>query len=368
VTANDPLRVLLCVCVGAVCGAAACRSQPASPPVGAAAFSPTVPRREHPATPAPNGMVWIPGGQFSMGSESTADSLCDRPGVTRDAQPIHRVSVDGFWMDSTEVTNGQFAAFVDATGYRTIAERAPDPAEFPGVPRELLVPGSTVFTPTDRPVDLGDAMQWWRYVPGADWRHPEGPASDLRGRERQPVVHIAYADAEAYAAWAGGRLPTEAEWEFAARGGLTGNLYAWGNELTPHGEHRANIHQGAFPAHDEGADGFAGLAPVASYQPNAYGLYDMAGNVWEWVSDWYRPDYYATLAAAGGVANNPKGPGDSFDPAEPAVKKRVHRGGSFLCTSAYCSRYLVGTRGKGEVSTGSNHLGFRIVRAAPPVS
>jgi sulfatase modifying factor 1 len=265
VTANELLHVLP-LCVGAVWGAAAWRSQPASPPVAAVAFLPTVARSEHPAAPAPKGMAWIPGGEFSMGSESTTDSLCDRPGVTRDAQPIHRVSVDGFWMDATEVTNEQFAAFVDATHYRTIAERAPDPAEFPGVPGALLVPGSTVFTPTDRPVDLGDATQWWRYLPGADGRHPEGPASDLRGREHYPAVHIAFADAEAYAAWAGGRLPTEAEWEFAARGGLTGNLYAWGNELTPHGEHRANIHQGAFPAHDAGADGFAGLAPVASYQ------------------------------------------------------------------------------------------------------
>ena len=309
-------------------------------------------------------MVWIPGGEFSMGSDAAADSLCDRPGVTRDAQPIHRVSVDGFWMDATEVTNEQFEAFVKATGYVTIAERTPDPAEFPGAPRELLVPGSTVFTPPDHAVDLGDAMEWWRYVPGADWRHPQGPGSDLRGRERFPVVHIAFADAEAYAVWAGGRLPTEAEWEFAARGGLTGHLYAWGNELTPHGVHHANIHQGAFPAHDEGDDGFTGLAPVASYPPNAYGVYDMAGNVWEWVSDWYRPDYYATLAAAGGVALNPRGPGDSFDPSEPGAEKRVHRGGSFLCTSQYCSRYLVGTRGKGELSTASNHLGFRIVRPA----
>jgi formylglycine-generating enzyme len=365
VPVNVSLRVLL-VASGAICAGAACRAQPAVAPT--ATFASTVARSERPAGAAPNGMVWIPGGEFSMGSESSADSLCERPGITRDAQPIHRVSVDGFWMDATEVTNEQFAAFANATGYVTIAERSPDPAEFPGAPRDLLVPGSTVFTPPDHPVDLADALQWWRYVPGTDWRHPQGPGSDLQRRERYPVVHIAFADAEAYAAWAGGRLPTEAEWEFAARGGLTGNLYAWGNELVPHGEHHANIYQGAFPMQDDGEDGFSGLAPVASYPPNPYGLYDMAGNVWEWVSDWYRPDYYETLAAAGGVAKNPRGPAESFDPSEPGAKKRVHRGGSFLCTSLYCSRYLVGTRGKGEVSTGSNHLGFRIVRSASPAS
>jgi formylglycine-generating enzyme required for sulfatase activity len=324
-------------------------------------FAPTVVKRGPVPSPAPAGMVWIPGGEFSMGSAQSAEVLNDIPGITRDARPIHRVSVDGFWMDATEVTNGQFEAFVTATAYVTVAERKPDPQEFPGVPPEQLVPGSAVFTPPGHAVDLGNALQWWRYVPGADWRHPDGPGSDLRGRERFPVVHVAYEDAEAYARWSGGRLPTEAEWEFAARGGLTGNLYAWGNEFTPNGEHRANTHQGSFPAHDGGADGYAGLAPVAKFAPNGYGLYDVAGNAWEWVSDWYRPDYYATLAA-GGVALNPQGPADSFDPGEPGAKKRVQRGGAFLCTSQYCSRYLVGTRGKGEVSSPSNHVGFRTVR------
>lgn len=306
-------------------------------------------------------MVWIPGGEFSMGSAAASEALCEISGITRDAQPIHRVRVDGFWMDATEVTNEAFAAFVAATGYVTIAERPLDPAEFPGASAEALVPGSTVFTSPGRAVDLRDAMQWWRYVPGANWRHPQGPASDVRGRERFPVVHIAYADAEAFAAWAGKRLPTEAEWEFAARGGLSGNLYAWGNDLTPRGTHHANIYQGAFPVKDDGKDGFAGIAPVSSFAPNGYGLFDVGGNVWEWVSDWYRPDYYATLAAHG-IAVNPKGPAESSDPAEPQSKKRVHRGGSFLCSDQYCSRYLVGTRGKGEISTGSNHLGFRLVR------
>ncbi len=298
-----------------------------------------------------------------MGSDVAAEALCDLPGITADAQPIHRVTVDGFWMDATEVTNEQYAAFVAATGYVTLAEQSPDPAEFPTAPRELLVPGSTLFTRPDRPVPLDDARQWWRWAPGTSWRHPDGPGSTLAGRGRHPVVHVAFADAVAYAVWSGGRLPTEAEWEFAARGGHAGKLYAWGDELTPHDVHHANIHQGSFPTKDDGLDGFAGLAPVARFPANAYGVHDMAGNVWEWVNDWYRPDYYSLLAA-GGVAVNPPGPTDSADPAEPGVPKRVQRGGSFLCTEQYCSRYLVGTRGKGEVSTGSNHVGFRTVKSA----
>jgi formylglycine-generating enzyme required for sulfatase activity len=308
-------------------------------------------------------MVWIPGGEFSMGSDAASDALCQVAGITRDAQPIHRVAVDGFWMDATEVTNAQFAAFVEATHYITIAERSLDPRNFPGAPPELLVPGAAVFTPPAGTVDLRNPLQWWKYVPGASWRHPDGPASDLRGRERLPIVQVAYADAEAYAAWAGRRLPTEAEWEFAARGGLAGRRYAWGDELTPGGVHHANIHQGAFPHRDDAKDGFAGIAPVARFAPNAYGLHDMAGNVWEWTSDWYRADYYATLASSGSVAVNPRGPTSSHDPAEPGAAKKVQRGGSFLCTEQYCTRYLVGTRGKGEISTGSNHVGFRTVRS-----
>ncbi|HSC26774.1 MAG TPA: formylglycine-generating enzyme family protein [Vicinamibacterales bacterium] len=340
---------------GAACSPATPR-QPA-----AMGFEPT---REHQTPPpgsAPDGMVWVPGGEFSMGSASENDALCEVPGITRDAQPIHRVAVDGFWMDKTEVTNARFAAFVRATDYVTVAERPLDPAAFPGAPRELLVPGSAVFVAPAGPVDRRNPLQWWRYVAGASWQHPLGPGSDLQGRESFPVVHVAYEDAGAYAAWAGRRLPTEAEWEFAARGGLAGNLYAWGNELVPNGRHHANIHQGDFPHRDEAADGYAGVAPVGRYPANAYGLEDMAGNVWEWTSDWYRADYYATLASTGVVAINPKGPADSYDPAEPGAAKRVQRGGSFLCTAQYCTRYLVGTRGKGEVSTGSSHLGFRTV-------
>ena len=208
---------------------------------------------------------------------------------------------------------------------------------------------------------LNDHFQWWAYVDGADWRHPLGPQSSIEGKEKFPVVQIAYEDAEAYAKWAGKRLPTEAEWEFAARGGLSGKIYPWGDEFTKDGKWMANSHQGNFPNIDTGADAFVGVAAVAQYPANGYGLFDVGGNVWEWTTDWYRSDYYVELAAAG-VARNPKGPPDAFDPSEPGVPKKVHRGGSFLCTDQYCSRYAVGTRGKGEVSTGTNHLGFRCVR------
>jgi formylglycine-generating enzyme required for sulfatase activity len=314
-----------------------------------------------PPGPAAEGMVWIPGGEFSMGC--TDPTLCVDGGheTMPDARPIHRVYVDGFWIDKTDVTNEQFARFVKATGYVTIAEQTPKAEDFPGAPPENLVAGSTVFTPTDHPVPLDDLLRWWRYVHGANWRHPAGPQSNIQGREKYPVVQVAYADAVAYAKWAGKRLPTEAEWEFAARGGLSGKVYAWGDEFHPGGKFMANTFQGQFPAIDSGEDGFAGIAPVAQFPPNGYGLFDMSGNVWQWCSDWYRPDYYATLSAAGGVARNPQGPATPFDPAEPKQKKRVHRGGSFLCTDQYCTRYMVGTRGKGEESTASNHVGFRCV-------
>ena len=324
---------------------------------------------EQPATsvsaPAPPGMVWIPGGAFSMGSNNASASLCGLPGVTRDAQPVVRVAVDGFWMDVTEVTNAQFAAFVAATKYVTVAETKPTKEEFPTAPPENLIAGSTVFKPTEKPVPLTDYFAWWSYVPGADWRHPTGPDSNVIGKDDLPVVQIAYEDAAAYAAWAGKRLPTEAEWEFAARGGLDGRIYAWGDDLKPGGKWMANIYQGRFPVidGDTGEDGFKGIAPVQQYPANGYGLHDMAGNVWEWCSDWYRVDTYARLKLAGGVPRNPQGPSSAYDPAEPGVPKRVHRGGSFLCTDQYCTRYMVGTRGKGEVRTASNHLGFRCVKA-----
>jgi len=327
------------------------------------AFQPTVENKTPAPGPAPEGMVWIPGGEFSMGSSVESESLCGQPGVTRDALPVHRVYVDGFWMDKTEVTNEQWEKFAQATGYKTIAEIAPTQAEFPTAPPENLVAGSTVFTPTPDPVPLNNMFQWWRYQHGANWRHPEGPESSTKGREKYPVVHIAYPDAVAYAKWAGKRLPTEAEWEFAARGGKAGEIYAWGNELKPAGKWMANIYEGQFPVKDTGGDGFAGIAPVAQFPSNGYGLHDVAGNVWEWVSDWYRPDTYARQKLAGGVPRNPQGPDTPYDPGEPGEKKRVHRGGSFLCTDQYCTRYMVGTRGKGEVTTGSNHVGFRCVKA-----
>jgi formylglycine-generating enzyme required for sulfatase activity len=337
-------------------------TSPATP----SGFPPTRPNPAPPPGPAPEGMVWIPGGEFSMGSDVASEELCGMPGVTRDAVPIHRVYVDGFWMDKTDVTNEKFQEFATATGYVTLAERAPTREEFPNAPPENLVAGSTVFTPTPGPVPLNNHYRWWRYQQGASWRHPEGPDTDLRGKEKYPVVHIAYPDALAYAKWAGKRLPTEAEFEFAARGGLSGKTYAWGDDLKPGGKWMANIFQGPFPVMDTGADGFAGIAPVAQFPPNGYGLYDMAGNVWQWCSDWYRNDYYAQLAAAGGIARNPQGPDTPFDPAEPTEKKRVHRGGSFLCTDQYCTRYMVGTRGKGEITTGSNHVGFRCVKGGAP--
>ena len=326
-------------------------------------FEPTVMSSTPAPDQAPEGMVWIPGGEFSMGSDSASESICSLPGVTRDAVPIHRVYVDGFWMDETEVTNRQFSQFVKAAGYVTVAERKPTQEEFPTAPPENLIAGSTVFTPSREAVPLDNYFQWWSYIGGADWRHPEGPASSIEGRDDYPVVQIAFEDAEAYAKWAGKQLPTEAEWEFAARGGRAGDLYAWGNDLKPDGTFQANIYQGEFPVEgkDTGADGFQGIAPVRQYTANPFGLYDVGGNVWEWTSDWYRPDYYETLARTGEVARNPQGPDDSFDPAEPTERKRVHRGGSFLCTDLYCTRYMVGTRGKGEVRTASNHVGFRCV-------
>ncbi len=342
-------------------------SQRSAAPVAMAAasdgFEPTVPSDAAAPGPAPEGMAWIPGGEFSMGAADPLGKDANVVGMqaTEDSRPIHRVRVDGFWMDATEVTNRQFAEFVEETGYVTVAERTPTAEEFPGAPPENLIAGSVVFSPPGHEVPLDTHFRWWSYVPGANWRHPEGPDSSLEGRDDFPVVHVAYADAAAYAEWAGKRLPTEAEWEFAARGGLSGALYPWGNAFLVDGRFMANTHQGHFPNEDTHADEHGGIAPVAQFPPNGYGLFDVAGNVWEWTVDWYRPDYYGELAS-GGVADNPRGPESSFDPGEPGVAKRVHRGGSFLCTEQYCSRYMVGTRGKGEPSTGTNHVGFRLAR------
>lgn len=332
--------------------------------LGRTAFPEAAGERHQAPTTDTTGMVWINGGEFSMGAPAGTSAMCGRDATFPDTQPVHRVWVDAFWIDKTEVTNDEFARFVAATGYVTIAERAPSAKDFPGVPKSELCAGSLVFTPPQVAVSLRDYRQWWRFQPGANWRHPGGPGSDIAGRGSYPVVHIAYPDAVAFASWGGKRLPTEAEWEFAARGGLSAKLYAWGDEFRPAGKWMANTFQGEFPAKDTGADGFAGVAPVQSFPPNGYGLYDMAGNVWEWCSDWYRADYYRQLAAQGEIALNPKGPAESFDPEEPGAAKRVQRGGSFLCSDQYCTRYRVGARGKGEINTSSNHVGFRCVRDA----
>jgi formylglycine-generating enzyme len=300
----------------------------------------------------PPGMVWVPGGTFTRGS--------DNPKM-REARPKHKVQVDGFWMDQTAVTNEQFARFVDATGYVTVAERTPSAKDFPGAPPEKLVAGAVVFTPTSGPVPLDNHLRWWCYQKGASWKHPEGPDSDLTGREKYPVVQVAWEDAVAYAKWAGKRLPTEAEFEFAARGGLEGKKYAWGDEFKPDGKWMANIWQGEFPYHNTEEDDFKGAAPVGSFPANGYGLYDMAGNVWEWCADWYHHDYYEKLAAGPQPVRNPQGPADSYDPAEPRTAKRVMRGGSYLCTDQYCTAYEAGARGKGEPDSGTNHVGFRCV-------
>ena len=306
------------------------------------------------------GMAWIPGGTFWMGS--------DDPRFP-DASPVHRVKVDGFWMDRTDVTNTQFERFVDATGYVTIAEQKPDAAMMPGVPPEALVAGSLVFTKPTGPVPLDDPSAWWRYVPGAYWRHPEGPTSDLKGRDTNPVVDIAWPDAVAYAKWAGKRLPTEAEWEYAARGGLERKPYVWGDQFEPGGKQMANTFQGHFPDNSTAEDGFPGTSPVGSFPPNGFGLYDMAGNVWQWCSDWYRPDYFASVSGPDdqSIAVNPGGPDTSLDPAEPGVPKRVMKGGSFVCTDQYCSRFRPGARGKGDPFTPLDHVGFRCI-SVPAIS
>ncbi|PRY27829.1 formylglycine-generating enzyme required for sulfatase activity [Spirosoma oryzae] len=294
------------------------------------------------------GMVLIRGGQFWMGSTGFAD-----------AKPVHAVAVDNFWMDAHEVTNAQFKAFVKATGYITIAERPLNPADYPGVSPDKLIPGSAVFSPPARPVSLANPLRWWAYVASANWRHPQGPGSSIVGKDNEPVVQVCYDDAVAYANWAGKRLPTEAEWEFAARGGRTGTTYYWGNDLKPNGKWVANLFQGNFPSTNSAEDGFRTTAPVQTYPANTFGLYDMEGNVWEWCSDLYRPDYYQRSPA-----HNPKGPADSYDPDEPGTVKHVQRGGSFLCSDQYCVRYRAGSRGKGEPGSASNNLGFRCVRSA----
>lgn len=313
-----------------------------------------------PDSSSKKGMVWVPGGKFLMGASDNQ--------ARQDEYPQHNVQVPGFWMDATEVTNAQFAEFVKATGYITTAERKPDWEELkkqvpPGTPKpadSLLVAASLVFAPPSSPVPLNDASIWWRWVTGASWKHPEGPSSTVQGKENFPVVHVSWDDAMAYAKWAGKRLPTEAEWEFAARGGLANQPYTWGTEGVETGKQKANIWQGRFPDINKAEDGFAGAAPVKSFEPNRYGLYDMAGNVWEWCSDWYRADYYQQFSR-NSVAMDPKGPASSYDPEEPLIPKRTVRGGSFLCHASYCASYRVSARMKTSPDTGLEHTGFRCV-------
>jgi formylglycine-generating enzyme len=309
----------------------------------------------------PAGMVWVASGEFSMGAAE------GDPEARPDEFPAHRVRVDGFWMDETEVTNAQFRAFVEATGYVTMAERVPDWDEIrkqlpPGTskpPDDLLVAASVVFTPTKSPMSLDNPSQWWTWTPGADWRHPAGPGSSIDDKDDHPVVHVSWDDAAAYANWAGKRLPTEAEWEFASRGGLDGKRYAWGDD--PLTNVRANTWQGTFPYSNTTEDGYATTSPVRAFAANGYGLFGTAGNVWEWCADWYRDDAYASDAS--GVCANPSGPLSSYDPSDPTAPKRVLRGGSFLCHASYCASYRPSARMRNSPDTSMQHTGFRCVVA-----
>jgi formylglycine-generating enzyme required for sulfatase activity len=307
------------------------------------------------------GMVWIPGGEFTMGT--------DDPESYDHERPAHRVEVSGFWMDETEVTNAQFKAFTDATNYITVAERKPDWEQLrkelpPGTPKpadSVLVAGSLTFNAPAEAVMLNDYSQWWKWKPGADWKHPEGQDSNLEGRWNHPVIHVAYEDALAYAQWAGKRLPTEAEWEFASRGGKEQERYGWGSEVTPQGKFMANTFQGSFPNNNLKEDGFESSSPVKSFPPNAYGLYDIIGNVWEWTSDWYDVNYFKTLSTAN-VTRNPLGPEKPYDPNEPYAQKRVTKGGSFLCASNYCVNYRPSARQGTAFDSGTSNVGFRCVK------
>lgn len=311
------------------------------------------------SSPVTGDMVWIPGGSFTMGGNG--------PQAAADEQPLHDVKLNGFWIDRTEVTNEQFAAFVKATGYVTLAERPVTKKEFPGILPQY--DGKTMSLCFRKP-GPGDDMRgnnwWWQLVIGADWRHPNGPDSDLVGKEKHPVVHVSYTDAEAYCKWAGKRLPTESEWEYAARGGLTTKPLVWGSEMNPNGRWMANTWQGKFPFEHKVEDGFEGTAPVGSFPANGYGLVDMAGNVWEWTSDWYRPDTYERIhnSAARVVRQNPHGPeqNESYDPDEPGIPKKVTRGGSFMCSDNYCRGYRPSARMKTSPDTGLQNTGFRCVK------
>jgi sulfatase modifying factor 1 len=301
-------------------------------------------------------MVWIPGGIFRMGSEE----------FYPEERPVHEVRVDGFWMDRCTVTNEDFARFVNETGYQTVAERPLQPEDFPGVPPEKLVPGALVFHKTAGPVDLKDYRNWWAWTPGASWRNPCGPGSSIRGIEKHPAVHIAFADAQVYAKWAEKKLPTEAEWEFAARGGLEGAKFTWGDEHFPDGKAMANSWQGEFPWQNSLLDGYETTAPVGSFPSNGYGLFDMAGNVWEWTSDWFVSRHAdEMIKSCCGPPANPRidSPEKSYDLAQPDVHvpRKVVKGGSFLCAPNYCLRYRPAARQPQMIDTGMSHIGFRCV-------
>lgn len=321
----------------------------------------------------PKDMAWVPPGVFQMGSNHKLAQANERPS--------HAVKMGGFWMDVAHVTNDEFAEFVRATGYVTTAEKKPDwetirvqlPPGIPKPPDDVLIPGAMVFVGTSGPVDLTDYSQWWRYVPGADWRHPQGPGSSIEGKGDHPVVQVSYEDVKAYAAWSGKRLPTEAEWEYAARGGLEQATYVWGDELMPDGKPMANYwdskQQGTFPVVSPKAGGAEGTLPAKTFPPNGYGLYDMTGNAWQWVADWYGADYFSKQAAGKGPIENPKGPAKAFDPADPGVPfdapKRVIRGGSFLCNESYCLSYRPSARRGSDPYSPMSHVGFRLVKDAP---
>ncbi len=310
-------------------------------------------------------MVWIPGGTYVMGSAE----------FYPEERPAHRITVSGFWMDRHQVTNNEYRRFVQATGYTTYAERTPNPKDYPGAPPHMLVPGSLVFQQAPHRVSLHNWRQWWDFVPSTDWQHPEGPNSSLRGRHKHPVVHIAYEDAMAYAEWAGKTLPTEAQWEVAARGGLDEATYAWGNEFAPAGKMMANTWQGEFPWQNLREDGYERTAPVGSYPPNGYGLYDMAGNVWEWTDDWYQASHAAEQDHPHGehkaccAPENPRGAkmDESYDPEQPHIRipRKVIKGGSFLCAPNYCLRYRPAARSPEMIDSSTCHLGFRCVVNAP---
>lgn len=308
-----------------------------------------------------DGMVWIPGGEFVQGTN-------DRNAYAHES-PAHKVRVDGFWMDQTEVTNRQFKAFVDASGYRTIAERKPDwevlkkqlAAGTAKPPDSVLIAGSLVFVAPDHPVNLQDISQWWFWTAGANWQHPQGPDSNLEGKWEHPVVHIAWEDAVAYAQWAGKRLPTEAEWEFASLGGEPADNRDWSSAVYRDRQYVANTFQGDFPYHNSLQDGYQASAPVKSFPANGYGLYDMIGNVWEWTEDFYHAGYYREQIGQQPLIN-PSGATSSFDPTEPLVPKKVSKGGSFLCAPTYCANYRSTARQGAAMDTGMSNLGFRCVR------